>query len=219
MEHREITRLPRREAPLAGLWPVFGPSLARQGHPTIAHRLSGGTSDSLAATAPTGATESRTKAAPPVTPLWLSQASAVPSGTRRVGRHRLPTVETVGYCRVSLAGQRGEFPLETRAWAAVPGRGGGAARSRGFLRRIATTLLPKSRKTSEVFGEVRNPTGRSRSYLNIPPRESSKALATGVPGWLTHMVLTRSNIRNMHRLSMTVETHSMATVPIDHSCS
>ena len=37
------------------------PCLSWQGHPTIAHRFSGGTSDSLAATAPTGATETRTR--------------------------------------------------------------------------------------------------------------------------------------------------------------
>ncbi len=33
-------------------------------------------------------------------------ASAVPDGTRRFVRARSPTVETVGYCRVSLPGQR-----------------------------------------------------------------------------------------------------------------
>ena len=136
--HREIARLPKRDSP-----PVAH-SLSRQGLPTIAHRFSGGTMSRSSSAAPTGATESRT-----VTSLLLPcdpvlQASTVPDGTCRGGRNRPPTVETVGYFRVSLAGQRREFPPKPHASTAWPRRSGRADRSWGFLRTMATTLVRRS---------------------------------------------------------------------------
>ena len=138
---------PRNRTPpqkrLAAGCPLFIPSLSRQGLPTIAHRFSGTMSRSSSA-APTGATESRTVTSllPPCDPVL--PASTVPDGTCRGGRNRPPTVETVGYCRVSLAGQRREFPPKLHASTAWPRRSGRADRSRSFLRTMATTLVRRS---------------------------------------------------------------------------
>ena len=136
--HREIARLPKRD------WPPVASSLPRQGLPTIAHRFSGGTMSRSSSAAPTGATESRTVTSLhlPCDPVLL--VSAVPHETCCGGRDRPPTVETVGYWRVSLAGQRREFPPKLHASTAWPRRSGRADRSRSFLRTMATTLVRRS---------------------------------------------------------------------------
>ncbi len=80
--------------------------LSRQGHPTIAHRFIGGFRIALQ----TQPREGRQKSTPlqDVSFSDLNTSRGIlPSLTGLIGSAALtPTVETVGYCRVSLAGQR-----------------------------------------------------------------------------------------------------------------
>ena len=106
--------------------------LSRQGHPTIAHRFIGGFRIALQ-------TQPRQGRQKP-TPLPFlhindlgTNSQILPSLTGLIGlAARTPTVETVGYCRVSLAGQRVSNPeidfARSRVIRSCPSPEGGHAR-------------------------------------------------------------------------------------------
>ena len=87
----------------------------------IAHRFSGGT-PSLPATDPEGATETRTMASLHQSRHPSFVAFCRPWRDSAIHQNRSPTVEMVGYCRVSLAGQNQEFSLENRTLETLPFR-------------------------------------------------------------------------------------------------
>ena len=86
--------------------------MSRQGHPTIAHRFNGGTSDVSDGPSPgKGDRNRRPRQSRIVAINPAAKASVVPTGTRSVVQVLVPTVETVGYCRVSLRDKNQETTL------------------------------------------------------------------------------------------------------------
>ncbi len=87
--------------------------LSRQGHPKIAHRFNGGLTEPRGTSSPRGATDRFRSDPPQRTHSWRSFRSFVPDGTHvRTASHQ-PTVETVGYFRLSLRDKSSHHPSFT----------------------------------------------------------------------------------------------------------
>ena len=108
--------LPRYKTPVFCTDSPYPPkphlSLSRQGLPTIAHRFIGGTSEVSDGPSPGRGDRNRCPRQSRIVAIDpAAKASVVPTGTQSVVQVLGPTVETVGYCRMSLRDRIQEIAL------------------------------------------------------------------------------------------------------------
>ena len=108
-------------------------SLSRQGHPKIAHRFNGGTSEVSDGPSPDRGDRNRRPRQSRIVAINPgAKMSVVPTGTRSIVQVLVPTVETVGYCRMSLQDKDQETTLREITLEALGVRAGMWAKARGW---------------------------------------------------------------------------------------